>query len=172
MPTGTECFTSQVHFQHSDSAERARRHVFSTCRTDWRDLQPEMPQKPDSIQGKGSYAFDSQRPADSFSQKTKIDDCLGMPLRLRAKAAARDRLSARECGGIACHLQLRRDRGRRSCQQVSDLQSLGCHGGILLRLLSALRPKESVEVDNKVARQQAELRNQCPIILMGQWDGE
>jgi hypothetical protein len=149
-------------FQHPGFDECAPRDFFSRCRAVLCDLQPKMPHKPDGIEAQCRYPFDSECPTDALSQKANIDGCPGMPVCLRAKAAARDPLGACESGGIACHLHLRHNRGRQSCQHLSDFQWLGCHSGILLRLLSALRPRESVEVDNKAARKPANRCNQCP----------
>jgi hypothetical protein len=48
-------------------------------------------------------------------------------------------------------LRLRRDLRRRRCQEVCGFQPFDRHRGTLLRLLSALRPRESSEAGNKVA---------------------
>jgi hypothetical protein len=49
---------------------------------------------------------------------------------------------------------------------LSGVERSGCHNDILLRFLPASRRTESVEVDIKVARQQAETQNQCPSLSL------
>ena len=114
------------------------RKLYCTCFLAASDLEPKMPHKPDGLEAQCRDPFDSECPTDALSQKTVVDDRLGLPLCLRAKPP-RDHLSAGEWVGTADWLPLRRGRGRRSCHEVSDLQSSGCHGDFLLRLPSAQR---------------------------------
>ena len=101
-----------------------------------------------------------------------VDDCFAIPLNLHAKLPARDRISAREWSGTVAELCFRRGPERRSSQEGIDIQSSGCHGGTLLRFLSALRRPESIEIDYEVLGSRGELRNPRLIIRMGQLGGQ
>lgn len=97
-----------------------------------------MTQIPDGTNAQRRCSFDRQCPTHTLCQETKINDCLGGPLKAGSTCAAPRNLVSRQCRGIAGHLCSRR-------KQEGVVQELGWHVGILLQPL----PKEGEQSESR-----------------------